>query len=430
MQPVITCRNLGKRYRLSRGQGSVSGYRTLREELGRLATWPTRRFRGEASTETDFWALKDITFEVKPGEVVGLIGRNGAGKSTLLKILARITAPTDGYARLQGRLGSLLEVGTGFHPELSGRENIFLSGAILGMARREIAQKFEQIVEFAEVAEFLDTPVKRYSSGMYVRLAFAVAAHLETEILLVDEVLAVGDLSFQRKCLGKMQSLSEGGRTVIFVSHNMPAVRSLTHRCVYLKNGQVIADGGTPAIIDRYLTDAWQQRHEIGSNLDYYRRDRVRDSAVTIDRIWLTGGDNGEPPILKSGDDFTIHFEFTSDRELPRAYSGVWLTNQQGERVVTLFNPDSGFAFPIRKGKQTIAIQVRGLPLSPGGYTMTMGINQGISTVAFDVIVDFPAFHVVMPEVDNGSLEWPMRPWGCLHWKDVSWRHEEAEALS
>jgi lipopolysaccharide transport system ATP-binding protein len=259
---------------------------------------------------------------------------------------------------------------------------------------------------------------------MYVRLAFAVAAHLETEVMLVDEVLAVGDLSFQRKCLGKMQSLSECGRTVLFVSHNMPAVRSLTQRCLYMRNGQVVADGPTPEIIDRYLADAWKQRGHEGDRLDFYRRDRVRDTTVTINRIWISGGDDGSPPVLKSGEDFTLHCEFTSERELPRAYSGIMLNNQQGERVVTLFNADTGFTFPIRKGTQAVAVQVRGLPLSPGGYTVTMGINQGVTSTAYDVIVDYPVFHVVMPELDNGSLEWPMRPWGGVHWKDTTWQHE------
>ena len=223
--PAIRVGNLGKRYRLASGPGQMD-YRTLRESLTSAMRKP---FGGRAKGE-EFWALNGIDFEVNPGEVVGIVGRNGAGKSTLLKVLSRITKPTRGFVELNGRVGSLLEVGTGFHPELSGRENIFLNGSILGMARREIAAKFDEIVAFAEVEKFLDTPVKRYSSGMYVRLAFAVAAHLEPEILIVDEVLAVGDATFQRKCLGKMGEVSKTGRTILFVSHNMQAITRLCPR--------------------------------------------------------------------------------------------------------------------------------------------------------------------------------------------------------
>src|SRR6478736_94805 len=217
--PAIRVENLGKRYNLAHAAGGRAGYRTLRESLsGGVATLANRlRNRSRATTE-EFWALKDLSFEVQPGEVVGIIGRNGAGKSTLLKVLSRITKPTTGRAVINGRVGSLLEVGTGFHPELSGRENVYLNGSILGMSRKEIDRKFDEIVAFAEVERFLDLPVKRYSSGMYVRLAFAVAAHLEPEILIVDEVLAVGDVQFQEKCLGKMREVGRGGRTVLFVS--------------------------------------------------------------------------------------------------------------------------------------------------------------------------------------------------------------------
>ncbi|HUR52967.1 MAG TPA: ABC transporter ATP-binding protein, partial [Gemmataceae bacterium] len=223
MTPAVRVEGLGKRYRLAHGQERAQ-YRTLRDSLAEFAKSPFRK-RG---TVEEFWALDDVSFEVQPGEVVGIIGRNGAGKSTLLKVLSRITKPTTGRVEINGRVGSLLEVGTGFHPELTGRENIYLNGSILGMSRREIAAKFDEIVAFAEVEKFLDTPVKRYSSGMYVRLAFAVAAHLEPEILIVDEVLAVGDAEFQKKCLGKMGSLTANeGRTILFVSHQLGAIAQL-----------------------------------------------------------------------------------------------------------------------------------------------------------------------------------------------------------
>lgn len=250
---AIRVEGLSKRYRI----GETAGYGTLRETLSQLV-----RRRREPTEVRTVWALRDATMEVMQGEVVGVIGSNGAGKSTLLKLLARITEPSGGRADVRGRIGSLLEVGTGFHPELTGRENIFLNGAILGMRRREIARKFDDIVSFAEIERFLDTPVKRYSSGMYLRLAFAVAAHLQHEILLVDEVLAVGDAVFQRRCLGKIDEVARGGRTVLFVSHNMEAVRSLTDRVVLLRDGAVAAVGTPDEVIASYLSDVGEGKAE------------------------------------------------------------------------------------------------------------------------------------------------------------------------
>jgi lipopolysaccharide transport system ATP-binding protein len=260
MRPAIRVDKLAKQYRIGTRRRSAQG--DLRETIteGVKAIW--RRLRGAAqapSAETDseesgdFWALKDVSFEVQPGEVVGVIGRNGAGKSTLLKILSRITEPTSGRAEVRGRMSSLLEVGTGFHPDLSGRENIYLNGSILGMSRKEISSKFDEIVAFSEIEKFIDTPVKRYSSGMYVRLAFAVAAHLEPDILLLDEVLAVGDTAFQNKCLGKMSEVSRAGRTVIFVSHNMHAVNILCPKAILLRNGQLYRTGPSSDVIRHYL---------------------------------------------------------------------------------------------------------------------------------------------------------------------------------
>ena len=248
MKPVIKVESLGKQYRIGTQD---SAYATLRETLVTRASslWKWQRQKSKT-----IWALRHVGFEVKPGEVVGIIGRNGAGKTTLLKVLSRITEPTTGRVELHGRVGSLLEVGTGFHPELTGRENIYLNGSILGMRRREIDQRFDEIVAFAEVAEFVDTPVKRYSSGMYLRLAFAVAAHLETEILLVDEVLAVGDVQFQKKCMGKIEEVAGQGRTVLFVSHNMPAVQRLCSRGILLSNGEVARDGDVRTAVQEYLT--------------------------------------------------------------------------------------------------------------------------------------------------------------------------------
>jgi lipopolysaccharide transport system ATP-binding protein len=266
---AIRVEGLGKQYRLG-GRGT---YQTLRERINGLCAAPLRRFRKRAGAPgraaAAFWALKDVSFEVKQGEVLGIIGRNGAGKSTLLKVLSRITEPTEGEADLCGRVGSLLEVGTGFHQELTGRENVYLNGAILGMRRAEIAARFDEIVAFAEVEKFVDTPVKHYSSGMYMRLAFAVAAHLSPEILIVDEVLAVGDAEFQKKCLGKMGEVARGGRTVLFVSHNMGAIQSLCGRAVILQQGRALLIGPTAEVVPQYLaTEALSQTFERPGGVD------------------------------------------------------------------------------------------------------------------------------------------------------------------
>jgi lipopolysaccharide transport system ATP-binding protein len=262
-EPVITIDRLGKKYTLgTRAAGAgPNPFPTLRDSIvegaRRVATGASRAFSGTrtlAPTPEDFWALRDVSFEIQQGEIVGIVGRNGAGKSTLLKILSRITEPTEGTIGINGRVASLLEVGTGFHPELTGRENVYLNGAVLGMTRAEIARKFDAIVEFAEVDKFLDTPVKRYSSGMYVRLAFAVAAHLEPDVLIIDEVLAVGDADFQKKCLGKMEDVAgQEHRTILFVSHNMVAIKSMCRRAIWLENGRVKEDGNAADTVTRYL---------------------------------------------------------------------------------------------------------------------------------------------------------------------------------
>ena len=302
---VIRAENISKRYLLGHQANAPKGEITLRDNLLDAARGLLRRTkemaRGGALVAGDsveeFWALKDVSFEVKRGEMVGIIGRNGAGKSTLLKILSRITEPTSGRITLNGRVSSLLEVGTGFHPELSGRENIFLNGAILGMSRKEIQAKFDEIVDFAEVEKFLDTPVKRYSSGMYVRLAFAVAAHLEPEILIVDEVLAVGDVQFQKKCLGKMQSVAGQGRTILFVSHNIAAIKSLCDRAVLLVAGVKSADGAVEPVVGEYLS-------QLGARDGEFRTLVVPKADVL--GIWLCDAQGRE---LRSIDtDTEIHF--------------------------------------------------------------------------------------------------------------------------
>lgn len=291
---AIRCEGIGKRYRIGRQER----YRTLRDTLTEIAASPLRKLarwrEPDAERHPVLWALKDLSLEVNHGEVLGIVGRNGSGKSTLLKILSRITRPTEGVAEIRGRLGSLLEVGAGFHPELTGRENILLYGAILGMNRAEIARKFDEIVEFAECGRLLDTPLKHYSSGMYVRLAFAVAAHLETEILLVDEVLAVGDAVFQKKCLGKMSDVAHQGRTVLFVSHNMVAVESLCSRAICLHDGKLVLEGTPASVVSRYLREWLPAFKEVvydqietapGNELLRLHRARVRAASQARDEM-------------------------------------------------------------------------------------------------------------------------------------------------
>jgi lipopolysaccharide transport system ATP-binding protein len=267
MKPIVKIENVSKRYRLG---GLHPGYLTFRDMLGGALRIGRRESGDSATHRRDFWALRDINLTVQPGELIGVIGRNGAGKSTLLKILSRVTKPTTGRVEMYGRVGSLLEVGTGFHAELSGRENVFLSGAILGMRRSEIERKFDEIVAFSELEKFIDTPVKRYSSGMYVRLAFSVAAHLEPEILIMDEVLAVGDAAFQQKCLDKMHAIRQHGRTIFFVSHNMPAVTRLCRRVILLHDGQIVSEGEPQTVVNDYLSASWN---------------------ITAERVWTTQAD-------------------------------------------------------------------------------------------------------------------------------------------
>jgi len=288
MKPVIKVNSLSKQYRIGEAEAS---YQTIRETVSRTVRAPLKGWRRNGKSRSTIWALNDVNFEVQSGEVIGIIGRNGAGKSTLLKVLSRITEPTTGRVELYGRVGSLLEVGTGFHPELTGRENIFLNGAILGMKRTEIQRKFDEIVAFAEVEKFIDTPVKRYSSGMFLRLAFAVAAHLEPEILVVDEVLAVGDGAFQKKCLGKMKDVASQGRTVLFVSHNMAAVQRLCTRAILLEDGTVRENGPVQKVVLKYLDSGIAQQGERtwldiarapGNDVVRLRGVRARDSQGNI----------------------------------------------------------------------------------------------------------------------------------------------------
>jgi lipopolysaccharide transport system ATP-binding protein len=333
-EPAIRVQNLGKQYQLGARE---AGYETLREALTGFFINPVRRFKslsGRVREDETFWALKDVSFEVQPGEVVGIIGHNGAGKSTLLKILSQITEPTEGRVEIDGRIGSLLEVGTGFHPELSGRENIYLNGSILGMSREEVRRKFDEIVAFAEVEKFLDLPVKKYSSGMSVRLAFSVAAHLDPEILIIDEVLAVGDQAFQNKCLGKMSGVADSGRTILFVSHQMAAVEAMCSSAILLSEGQIRARGETKKIVEHYLRGV--SRGDMQPLQD--RRDRRGSGDIRFKSVSFSDGSGRSLMSFQCGSaaEIMLRYENCSQRELRNLRVCLGVDNEFGQRVLLL----------------------------------------------------------------------------------------------
>ena len=336
MLTAIRVSHLSKQYRIG---ARIEKYNTLRDTLIEAVKAPARLLRSPVSgpRSDHIWALKDVSFTVERGQVLGVIGRNGAGKSTLLKILSRVTEPTRGEVELKGRVGSLLEVGTGFHPELTGRENIYLNGAILGMKRTEIEKKFDQIVDFSGVEQFIDTPVKRYSSGMYLRLAFAVAAHLEPEILVVDEVLAVGDAEFQRKCLGKMDDVAHQGRTVLFVSHNMSAILQLTQEAILLEKGQLIMRGPTPEVVDHYLSSGFSQSGERIWQAEEIPPDAAPFCPLAL-RIRNPSGKVVDT--VRSIEPLTIEIEYSLARPITGLRVGIYLMSMRGELIFTSFDTD------------------------------------------------------------------------------------------
>ncbi len=373
MQSIIKAEKISKQYRLGHREAA---YSTIRDALTTTLKSPSRLLRRNGySTKESIWALKDINFEVKPGEVLGIIGRNGAGKSTLLKILSRIVEPTTGKIKLFGRVGSLLEVGTGFHSELSGRENIFLNGSILGMSRREIASKFDEIVAFAEVDKFIDTPVKRYSSGMYVRLAFAVAAHLDPEILLLDEVLSVGDIAFQKKCLGKMNDVAKQGRTVIFVSHHMATIVRICTRCILIGEGQIKADGPVDSVIRRYLEASAQ--HGGTCNFPIGHSKAAQFTSLSL----LTN----EGEVTASFDvrfDIVVEAEYVVRRTIPQGLLGIRVSTADGLPIFTShhvdkLDPSSAEAHALVPGTYKTRITIPSNFLIPGSYLLTAAIVDG-----------------------------------------------------
>jgi lipopolysaccharide transport system ATP-binding protein len=400
---AIRAEGIGKRYRIGATQG-IGRYRSLREDISELAS---RQGRRQERAKRDFWALKDVTFEIKAGETVGVIGRNGAGKSTLLKILARITPPTSGRGETRGRVGSLLEVGTGFHPELTGSENIMLSAAIMGMRRREVIARFDRIVEFSGLAKFLDTPVKRYSSGMYMRLAFSVAAHLEPEILLVDEVLAVGDADFQKKCLGRMEELGVSGRTVLFVSHSMSSVLRLCPRVILLDGGHLTADASGSQVVEKYMDRGggaavreWPDPGTAPGD------ERVRLKAVRV------VNDKGEPmpevdirqPVVVEVD----YWNLSSDPEF-RPSANIHFFNAEGTYLFISSDQNnmSWRKQPRCRGLVRTRCRVPGNFFAEGGVFITAAVSSHAPPVTHAVENDAVAFHVMDPSGGDGvRAEW------------------------
>lgn len=407
-KPAIRVEGLGKMYRIG---GPVERYKTLRDTLSGAVAQAGRRLRGlfgggsgDSQKYETIWALKDVSFEVQPGEVVGIIGRNGAGKSTLLKILSRITEPTEGRVEVRGRVGSLLEVGTGFHPELTGRENVYLNGAILGMKRAEVDKKFDEIVAFAEVEKFIDTPVKYYSSGMYVRLAFSVAAHLDTDILLVDEVLSVGDVKFQQKCMGKMQDRAFAEKTVLFVSHNLPAVAQFCQRALLLEGGRLAADDDSDRVIARYLGSA-----EVAAAADLIMAPRnsgnrsgwrcLRSVALSCRGVAASVFQHGDPL------EIVVEASFPDELSGQTVNLGVAIADVMGRNIFGVGTREFGRSPAAPAGRLQFKVLIDKLLLMPGRYTLNLylGDNKGdleiIEQAIFFDVIWAPVNGVVRPPV-------------------------------
>jgi lipopolysaccharide transport system ATP-binding protein len=417
MSPIIKIENLSKRYWLT----ERDHYSMLRDRIAGWCKTPVdvllsrlghhHRPRVEPRS---VWALQDVNLKVEPGEVLGIIGRNGAGKSTLLKVLSQITEPTSGRIELYGRVGSLLEVGTGFHGELTGRDNIFLSGAILGMRKAEIARKFDEIVAFADVEKFINTPVKHFSTGMYMRLAFAVAAHLEPEILLIDEILAVGDIEFQKKCLGKMGDVARQGRTVFFVSHNLPSIESLCSRCLLFSHGRLAGDGPVNEILLRYMTtDLQPDRDRSPLTLHAGRRN---GSVSILTAVTLSSDDRASGAALRMGGRLVLSVSFRSERAFTPVLS-VTVKNLHGLAIIRANNQfNGGFNFTQRRDCGTITCTFDKLPLLPGRYAIDLGLGDGFRDL--DEIDDAINFEVLpadvfgtgkLPPPGSAVVFWPAR---------------------
>lgn len=429
---AIQVEGLAKRYRI----GERSRHQRLGGALTQAVAAPFRRLRGPARTAAlsvngsgpanghdgpgHIWALKDVSFQVKHGEVVGVIGRNGAGKSTLFRVLARITEPTRGRAELRGRVAALLEVGTGFHPELSGRDNVYLSGAILGMRRAEIVRKFDQIIGFAEVEDFVDTPVKHYSSGMYVRLAFAVAAHLEPEILLVDEVLAVGDAAFQKKCLRKMSEVAREGRTVVIVSHSIPIVENLCGSALLLERGRIVGAGETRSVVRRYLASSGVSgaSADLGST-----RERSGSGEVRFSLIEIRGLDGERLSSVRSGDGFVIALKFECREAVRRPVFVVSIHTPTGVRVFSVQTSEVNLHVPEITGDGRIELELRRVNLMQGNYFVHIGVGDESNPTRYDDVADALELNVEGADV-YGSGRASTAAWSLVFF-DCQWRMGE-----
>jgi len=419
---AIRVENLGKQYKIGM---QIDRYRTLRDSLVDAVKRPMRMLRGEGGDNYEtIWALSDISFEVRKGEVLGVIGRNGAGKSTLLKILSRVTEPSQGYAEIRGRVGSLLEVGTGFHPELTGRENISLNGAILGMKREEIERKFDEIVDFSGIEKFIDTPVKRYSSGMYLRLAFAVAAHMEPEILVVDEVLAVGDAEFQRKCLGKMSDVASQGRTVLFVSHNMSAILRLTQESILLEKGKLVLRAPSPQAVDYYLTSGFAQSGE-----HCWQPDEIPVDAAPFGPIALRVRNPQGLVVdtVRSTEPATLEIEYALDAPISGLRVGIYLLTPQGEHIFTAFDTDDTDRYERyaerKAGRYTSRCVIPADFLNEGRYVV------GVNASAFRVRRYFQDEHALSFNVDASGApgtHWLENRLGLIRPR-LQWKIEEVQ---
>lgn len=419
---AIRVEAIGKYYCI----GEREPYKMLRDVLVRSITGHLRSFAARLvgngpklngdQNKNDFWALKDISFEVREGEALGIIGNNGAGKSTLLKILSRITLPTCGRAQMYGRLASLLEVGTGFHPELTGRDNIYLNGAILGMRRSEIASKFDEIVDFAELEKFIDTPVKRYSSGMYLRLAFAVAAHLEPEILLIDEILAVGDAAFQKKCLGKMEEVAKTGRTVLFVSHNLAAIQQLTGNSILLDEGKLVAHGPSGEVINRYLNAVSSHKSNIYELEHVPRRYSELGREIEFRSAELIDYPNR---LVPADGDIRLRFTVYGNENVGKFRFGLTIFQIDGRPVGNVFGPR---VHSVEKGEvATFDMELTDLRLARGMYCCTLACGTGNhleDRSEFDVVTDVLYFEVMGPiTVDGMMSEW-LSEWGPVRFRE------------
>jgi lipopolysaccharide transport system ATP-binding protein len=432
MSVVIEVRNLGKQYRIG-CRNELDSFRDVLQRLIRkpLNLWLRKQDgQGKANGRGSIWALRDVNFDVTQGEAIGIIGANGAGKSTLLKILSRITEPTCGFARLRARLSSLLEVGTGFHPDLTGRENIFLNGAILGMRKAEIASKFDEIVAFAELDDFLDTPVKRYSSGMYVRLAFAVAASLTPEILIVDEVLAVGDLAFQKKCLGKMSDIGKRGRTVLFVSHNLTAVENMCNRCIWFCQGKIRQDGDPKAVIRAYCENfktIERQAQDLGA-----LSDRRGSGAVRFLKMQLLDAVGQELRVFHSGDALRVRFHYLCHKDILSLHFGLRIYSNLGTLITDAMTWATGEHIPLApKGRGSIELEIPFLNLMPGTYYL--GIWVAGHNEEHDAL-DNVAKLEVEPSDYYGTGRGIDKRFGLIflpcRWKQDVWSADDSENLN